>query len=846
MPQGSLNTAQVGGFEPLHVNRLVTGLWTNTNPLRDAAQSSEMERYYGPRQDRLAGGKNTEISARLTLMRRPGLSVYNSNHIPPIKRFYSWNTFTLTTETIRVMADTNAAVYDVTGKTNTFTSIWQKSSGAVGLPTFFLGVGNVLYFTNGVDNKQLNNVSGKLSNWGIVAPTKAPTANQTVKPNPGYVGWSPSQVYSVQSGSDAAIVILDPSGTNLQMFVPQLGSTTYPDGHTGSGIPPVWNTGANATTTDGQVIWNWAGSSAWRASQLYGRLSFVAVTIGAQQYLFGAQGTNATSGANPPAWTSALGSFVYDGGVVWKNFGFLLTWPAIGPGRFLTHVAEIIDTNGYFQTCVQSGLTGTGTPTLPNFQTSTGDLSYDNNAIWMNSGSFNAAGTAPVQYGYAFGTADLANPPIDISEMSPASLPITAAQGNEITIQGVGSSDTQITTIYLYRTAQGGATFLLMDTIANPGAGTWTYNDNIPDSGLNTEIQAQVLGEGTPLPQGASCLEYHDSRIWAAVGNVLYGSSGPDAVISGSSGMAGFNTTFTLPSKITRLWANSLGMLIYTVRDLYMLAPDPNTGLQTVTRWIENMPLLSYDAWAVNLTIPFLLTGRRMVQQLNPAAGIIEASFPIADLIEGFNPASSYVTYHSENSGDTALYVSDGVSQWYRMAPNAAPDNGAPWSPVAEITGGMSAVQSVEVDTGQYKLLVGPPAAGGPILKRDTTTNEDNGTPFAADGEFGTLVLAQPSYLAALAWVTLEAKAVGTAPALSVLIGEITGTYENVPRTRQDPTNLPPSASLYSNRHSLLQSQQPVWCRHLRYTISWPPENFPNELLTSTIYGQMWQEQRSQ
>jgi hypothetical protein len=78
------------------------------------------------------------------------------------------------------------------------------------------------------------------------------------------------------------------------------------------------------------------------------------------------------------------------------------------------------------------------------------------------------------------------------------------------------------------------------------------------------------------------------------------------------------------------------------------------------------------------------------------------------------------------------------------------------------------------------------------------------------------------------------------------LIGEITGTYENVPRTRQDPTNLPPSASLYSNRHSLLQSQQPVWCRHLRYTISWPPENFPNELLTSTIYGQMWQEQRSQ
>ena len=61
------------------------------------------------------GGYNSEISPTLTLRRRPGSSVYNANLIDPaVKRFYSFNTFTLTDEVIRVMADTATAVYDVT------------------------------------------------------------------------------------------------------------------------------------------------------------------------------------------------------------------------------------------------------------------------------------------------------------------------------------------------------------------------------------------------------------------------------------------------------------------------------------------------------------------------------------------------------------------------------------------------------------------------------------------------------------------------------------------------------------------------------------------------------------
>jgi hypothetical protein len=270
-------------------------------------------------------------------------------------------------------------------------------------------------------------------------------------------------------------------------------------------------------------------------------------------------------------------------------------------------------------------------------------------------------------------------------------------------------------------------------------------------------------------------------------------------------------------------------------------------------RYIENLPLLSYDAFTVFLTTPYLFTGKRMVGALDPSAGITETSYPIADVLANtnpaeaiFNPRSSYLTFHSESSAETALYIADGSTSWYRLAPTSAPESGSNWSPQALLTGGTSCVQSVEVEPGEYKLLIGPPAAGGPILMRDLTTNTDDGATYPANTRFGSIVVAQPGELAALGWMTLEAQAEGTAPALSVLLSEIEGEFEAVPRSRQDPPNLPPSQSLYSNRHSLMQNQNPTWCRHFQFQIDWPAEDAANELLTFTIFGETWHEMRSQ
>jgi hypothetical protein len=825
-------------YAPLHTNRIFTGLWTNRSPLRDAATSDYQEHYGMGRQDSIWDGFNSEISPQLTLKRRYGTSVYNTQSFAPIKRFYSFNTFTLTDEVIVVMADTATTVYDATSSTarpNTKTAIFTKSHKAGS--TYFLGVGNTLYMTNGVDNVQWNYLTNKVGPWGVPGPVNAPTVGQALRPNTN-PAWRPSTAYCVMVSGSPTIAILDPNNYVQKANPTGLVSTGSDE--------PVWSDVSGTPTPDGGVTWHTTGIKAdWTAGMGSFAGQIIAATVNTSNGLvkmFFVQ-TNSTlgdAGPTEPNWPAVPGLSVQDGVIIWTNFGLAITWKDnLGANCPVVPDTGILDPDGYLQNVLQPGRTS---PSVPKFLTPLGALTYDSSVIWSNVGPFAVASTAPVQYGYAY--EDSAS--IDISNMSPKSLTILVTQGNQVTVTGDGSARPQDDTIIIYRTAQGGSTFFYLDQIPNPGATKWNYIDNIPDADLNTEIQAQVGGEGTPLPAGATCLGYHLGRIFAAVGNVVYVSSGPDAVASGSSGNAGFDTTFTAQSKITRFWVCSLGMVVFTVRDAYIIlgsATDADPLYMVV--FIDNLPLRSYDCFTLNRTTPYLLLGNNQAISLDPSAGIIEIGFPIADRLESeFNSALSYVTFHSQSSRDSALYIANGTDHWYRLAANSAPEQGSNWSTRANIAN-MGCVQSVEVDAGQFRLLIGQ-TVNGQILQRDRTVNTDAGVPFAAETIFGNIVLAQPGQLAAMSFITLESMAYGSKPGLGVLLGEISGTFDPLLRTRQDPTNLPPSTTLYSDRYHFQQNQKEAWCRHFQMMISWPAEDAANELLTFTIFGQTWQEMRSQ
>ena len=848
-------TAEPTSFAPLRTDRIFTGLWTNRSFLRDAAITGAQETYGLGRQDSIWDGLNTEVTTRITLARRPGNSVYNPDQIAPVKRFYSFNTFTLTDELIRVMADTATQVLDITD--GGYTAIVNKVAGAGS--TFFLGVGNTLYMTNGAQNLQWNFGNNAVWPWGIPAPVNAPTVVQRPRPTT-YGRWNPNMIYACWvdvSSVGAAVktfwnqVVILGSDNRLHQWGTTNGAYVV-NGQLGS-HEPSWSSNPQQ---DGSIQWVDAGTGAWQAANGYGIgeliIAYIPVASGTDEFLFLSVAADGPSGYTAPLWTSAPqpGQQVQDGGVTWQNIGRLLKWADIateaglpsGFSNYITSGSQIIDPNGYLQNVWVMGVSSPTTSIT--FSTEQYALTTDALVTWQNQGPFSTQGSAPVQYGYAFMNSVTG----DISNMSPASAGMIVQQGNQFIVSGAGSANPGDDTIIIYRTAQGGSTFLYADQIANPGAGnTWTWTDNTTDADLNTEWQAQVNGEGTPLPLGAGPLIYHMGRIWAGVGNVVYGSSGPDAVASASSGNAGFDTTFTCQSKVTRFWTTPVGLVVFTVDDCYIIqGSGTSSDPFYIVLFIANLPLKSYDCFAINKSTANLLLGNGMLVSLDPSAGITEIGFPIADRLQTeFDPSSSYLTFHSESSADSALYIANGTDRWYRLNFNNAPEESLTWSPPAVVMGTIGCVQSVEVYPGEYRLLMSP-TYPGPVLQRDSTTSTDNGESYDAFADFGAIVLAEPGQLAGVSFLTLEALKIGSRPEVSLLLGEASGYFEPLQRTRQDPTNLPPSQTLYSDRYHFKQNQQCAWCRHMQMRITWPAEDAANELLSFTIFGENWQEMRAQ
>lgn len=569
-------------FAPLHTNRIFTGLWTNRSPLRDAATTDYQETYGMGRQDSIWDGYNSEISATLTLRRRAGTTLYNANVIPPVKRYYSFNTFTLTDEKIRVMADTAATVYDITAPN--VTAIFTKSAGAGS--TYFLGIGNTLYFTNGVDNKQVTydpttGTWGEVTDWGIDGPTTAPIVTLP-QGSQAYGNWLPTTVFS-RANSSAEVLVMD-DNNYIQSCI--LFGTT-------GGAVPAWNI-ANQFTTDGTAKWENKGDGKWIASASRPVDTLVhQLAIDGNGYFYQAT-NNLPSGTTPANWLPGIGSFTTDGQQKWLNLGRVMfrttgsNGDQIGNGTVIIETSSIVAPNGSVQTCRQAGKTG---PTQPSFSTVTNAYTSDpvgtpvGSVVWQNAGAL-----APVQYGYAY----MDSSKVDVSDMSPASEVIQTNDGQEVYVAGIGSEQAGVDTIVIYRTAHGGSTFFYLDQMPNPSipGDQWHYDDTKPDAQLNPLIQAQVAGEGTPLPAGATCLGYHLTRVFAAVGKSVWISSGPDAVVAGSSGNAGFDTVLVTQSKVTRFWACSLGMVVFTVRDAYIIlgsATDADPLYMVV--FIEDLPL---------------------------------------------------------------------------------------------------------------------------------------------------------------------------------------------------------------------------------------------------------------
>lgn len=579
------------------------------------------------------------------------------------------------------------------------------------------------------------------------------------------------------------------------------------------------------------------------------------------------------------SWNGALNSTTIDGGVTWTCVGSEVTRtasataPPTGGGasnqvagnvsnsQLVSVNTEIQDSNTKGEIPVVAGESGSSAPT---WATSQGVQTIDNAGLtWTNQGTLGAANTGVWFYSYTYVNFNTN----DESTGSALSQPILLPASSGVVVSGLGSSDMQVSAINIYRTPQetvgstGGTPFRLTQIPAPVNGGSWSFTDTTPDPPnvgaiLNVLITCPgyalvngvVTNYNDPPPAGLTNFEFSAGRMWGTVGNISYYSTGPD-VTSGNGNTSwsvlNFNET---PGTMYKLWPTTVGMFHFTNDGLWLVQ-----GLGTTSNPFEPVQLVdakisiaSSDAFCVNGTQALVYTSDRTYLQIDPQQGTSWLGQPVAtDLIAGYDPTTTYLTYHS-NGLDQLGIITNGGASWLSWEQVPAPETGYLWNPPATLNLGVTpqAIQSVETQPGIYTLLIGGVGAS-PLYARDSTftTFSDHGNAYESWAAFGNIVFAHHGQMAGLIHVGADFVKVGTAPVVSVLLDEIlnqpgTPAWSVIPNPVNDPPNLTASGSLYQLRYWMVETQQPIYCRTGLFKFDFGSDTVENELLCFTVFGE--------
>lgn len=290
-------------FAPIYNGRWSSGIWTNRSPLRDATTTRIVEKFYGAAGDALIAGSNVEITNRLSLARRPGNNIYDSNSWDDVDRFYDFRLFNNTDEQIEVMIDQAAALYSLYQGVKTL--VWDKSSANAG-QSYMQSVGNSLYFGNGIDQKK----------WLQTLTT-----------------WTAGFNWGTNSTPLFTTFLIDTAGNIQQLTTAGVSAGTVPTWN--AQVPSSSNNFTGGLTDDGTAVWtnrgnpieNWgiaapttaitplvgSSRSAWQPNTLYGLVSVVIDSNGNLQQV----STIGKTGATVPTWGATVGAVTDDGTAQW-------------------------------------------------------------------------------------------------------------------------------------------------------------------------------------------------------------------------------------------------------------------------------------------------------------------------------------------------------------------------------------------------------------------------------------------------------------------------------------------------------------------------------------------------
>jgi hypothetical protein len=164
-------------------------------------------------------------------------------------------------------------------------------------------------------------------------------------------------------------------------------------------------------------------------------------------------------------------------------------------------------------------------------------------------------------------------------------------------------------------------------------------------------------------------------------------------------------------------------------------------------------------------------------------------------------------------------------------------------------------LQSIQTAPGVRSLLIGSQILNGnwTLMQRDITSNTDNGIPFAQSFIISPGPITRDGEMAELGFITSTGARTGSAPTVSYLLDEISGTYQQFASYVSDPPLLYGASgqpnTLYRNRYYFKQSmsdgnppQEGLWCTDILLQFAWPAENAAHEVARFTLFAGIYRD----
>ena len=692
--------SQQGSYAPIFTDRFFLGLVTNRNKLR-----SPLGAYYSKfisSNDALIDGSNTEVSNRLTLIRRPGniagitSFLYNGN-IPDVPTtFYSFHEIT---GTVRVFVDTPSKIYLWTS--TAFIPIFTKSASAG--QTYFQGVGTTLYMTDGVDSIQWSDagISG-----GVAAPgnSLSPITNTSLTSNVATI----TAINSFSAGMTVEV-----SGTTGGIYdgtykILSATPTTFTYALTHANVGSASDTGwASAVYSFGltaptkapslTVTQTGAGAVAWQASTWFSTMGVLIDSHGSAQVLtsVNADGSNPSSqyglsGNGAPAWNQTSGGTTTDNAITWTNRGPVGTWAAsasysgISSSGSASAPAMIYDpqSGGFYANSFGAGTFTSGT-NKPNFNGILFSTYQDNQCRWICYGNaFN--GQSPNLFKWRAGHTYPAIPPFSVNTIpdgiliepsAPPASPNPYPSNVTVYVQTSGNhASSQVTPYDPWGTAAIPAG---QPTIDNQlqwislGSATWAATTQYNAWSSTNTIAFNVVQDTAGCLQvctksgisGASApwLVWPGSTIAVALGRTITDTNGFIQVCTTAGNTGTSHPTWSTTIGATTADNNGGGTAVWT-NNGYAYGSTTNDGTAVWT----NVGLASGATWTANQSYYLPKGGFSPPSQFDPYGG--------ADIIDPTNVEFTIVTGVSKTApaptwGAVGAYTTDNTVVWFNNGP---------------------------------------------------------------------------------------------------------------------------------------------------------------------------------